>query len=191
MIFGLLNDFTLQNKLEYQQLLKKYWLWDLQAEETHDIFHVASISRSQLEHLSRKFLIKRGFGQMTPVWWPYNTSQGAKVCRCWALRSSAVQAGSGQPSHNCKVGQIPSNQKFQLQIQCWLKRFEFTGVLEINASSYFSQSQSNTRLSGREHYQDHFCCDGGVLRKKPDQLFPELPIPHRLKPLGDIFNQYF
>lgn len=40
-----------------------------------------------------------------------------KLCSAGWLRES---------SQNCKVGQIPSNQKFQLQIQCWLKKLEFT-----------------------------------------------------------------
>lgn len=40
-----------------------------------------------------------------------------------------------------------SNQKFQLQIQCWLKRLEFTGASEINGNSYFSQNQQARKIT--------------------------------------------
>lgn len=45
-IFGLLRALVLQNKLEYQHLLNKYWLWELQAKETCSTLSVVNNSRS-------------------------------------------------------------------------------------------------------------------------------------------------
>lgn len=185
-VFGLLKNFALQNKLEHQRLPKK--ILTLGPARRRNTKHLLCCNYQQIlaEHLIR-----------TPdkkmVWTndPSLVTSQHLAGSPGLQGSSAVQAGSGESSRNCKVVQIPSNQKFQLQIQRWLKRLEFTGASERECKFLFFPKPAKHTLFRQGTLPGPFLLWWRCTEKKTDLLFPELPIPHGLKSLGDIFNQYF
>lgn len=133
-IFGILKDFALQKTLEYQHLPKK--ILTLGPANRRNTKHLLCCKYQQIvaQTPEQKISDEKRVWTNDPSLVTLQHLPGLQVLGPGKLCSAGWLRESSQ---NCKVGQIPSNQKFQLQIQCWLKKLEFIGASEIECKFLF------------------------------------------------------
>lgn len=73
----------------------------------------------------------------------------------------------------------PQTRNFNYKPGAGWEDWNLSVLRKMNTNSHYFPNQLNRHLLGKEYYQDHFCCDGSVLRKMYICFFLELLIPHR------------